>query len=54
MQILRQNCPHKKDVDYKIDDFFIHPEFDFPFFDVAIYWSSKLWLIENLISIKKY
>ena len=30
------NCTHKKDVEHKIKDFFIHPNFDFPYFDVAI------------------
>ena len=31
-----QNCTRKKEVEYKIKDFFIHPEFNFPYFDVAI------------------
>ena len=31
-----QNCTRKKEVEYKIKDFFIHPEFNFPYFDVAV------------------
>ena len=30
------NCSKKEDVTYYIKDYFIHPKFDFPYFDVAI------------------
>ena len=30
------NCPRKEDVEYNIKQVFIHPNFDYPYFDVAI------------------
>ena len=30
------NCSQKESVTYQVEDFFIHPEFDFPYFDVAL------------------
>ena len=31
-----ENCTRKTDVEYKVKDYFIHPDYDFPYFDVAI------------------
>ena len=30
------NCSRKEDVEYQIKDYFLHPEFNFPYFDAAI------------------
>ena len=35
-EIQPKYCSCKEEVEYKIKDFFIHPEFDFPYFDVGI------------------
>ena len=47
-----ENCTRKKEVEYGIKDFFIHPEFNFPYYDVAILeLESKIKFTKGISSV---